>query len=181
MTRIRLKAKILDGYLQQVGQAWLSRTFQYRTAPEIFRLTNDQGASKYFRMHVEKYDKTAPTGELDELGQPIMAPTGETGYRVHHQPILPNGKIDPDQAKTYETMARFDVKVATGSSLPFNKAEKEQRLTKLFELGVIDDEELLTGIEYPNAEAVVARMAQKKAQAAAADAAAQGAPPPPAA
>lgn len=162
-TRIRQKSRNMDGYLQQVGSAWLSRLFQYRTAPEIFRLTNKQGAEKYFRMHVE----------------PMQAEDGTDGKRVTYQPYLENGQIDPDQQKIYETRAKFDVRVSTGSQLPFNKAEKEQKLTKLFELGVIDEEEVLKGSDYPNYQSVLARIQQKKAEAAAADAAAKGAPPPP--
>lgn len=181
-TRVRLKAKLLDGYLQQVGQAWLSRTFQFRSAPEIFRLTNADGASKYFRMHVEQYDKTEPM-EDPATGEVVEQPTGERGTRVHYQPFEENGLEDPTKARQYETTGRFDVRVSTGSSLPFNKAEKEQRLTKLFELGIVDEEEVLKGIEYPNFAAVLQRMAQKKAEAAQAEAAANGAPaaPPPAA
>ena len=177
-TRVRLKAKLLDGYLQQVGQAWLSRTFQFRSAPEIFRLTNNEGASKYFRMHVEQYDKTEPV--MDPMtGATTEQPTGERGTRVHYQPFEQNGQMDPEKARQYETQGRFDVRVSTGSSLPFNKAEKEARLTKLFELGIVDEEEVLKGTEYPNYEAVLQRMAQKKAEMAQAEAAAQGAPPPP--
>lgn len=174
-TRVRLKSKLLDGYLQQVGQAWLSRTLQYRTAPEIFRLTNAEGANKYFRMHVEPngYEKTGPDGQ----------PTGEMGTRVHYQPLEPGGGIDPEKGKVYELAGKFDVRVSTGSSLPFNKAEKEQRLTKLFELGIVDAEEVLKGTEYPNWQAVLQRMEQKKMQEQQAqmeaDAAAKGAPPPP--
>lgn len=168
-TRVRLKSKLLDGYLQQVGQAWLSRTLQYRTAPEIHRLTNNEGASRYFRMHVEHYEKT------DEQGQP----TGERGTRVHHQPLTAEG-MDPEAGRSYEIRGKFDVRVSTGSSLPFNKAAKEERLFKLYETGVIDEEELLKGLEYPNWQAVVQRMAQRKAQEAAAQAGA-GAPGQPAA
>lgn len=160
-TRIRQKARNLDAYLQQVGQAWLSRVFQYRTAPEIYRLTNQQGVEKYFRMHVEQ---------------------GEDGYRVTYQPYLENGQIDPEQQKVYETRAKFDVRVSTGSQLPFNKAEKEAKLLALFDRQIIDQEEVLKGSDYPNYEAVIARMQQAAQQAAMAQAQ-QQAPqqPPPAA
>lgn len=158
-TRIRLKAKLLDGYLQHVGRAWLSRTLQYRTAPEVYRLTNSEGATQYFRMHVEEYDKA------DEAGQP----TGERGRKLKYQPLQPGaGTLNPLEGKEFEVTGQFDVRVATGSSLPFNKAEKEDKLTKLFQLGVIDDEELLKGIEFPNFEAVILRKRQREAEAAAA-------------
>lgn len=173
-TRVRLKSKLLDGYLQHVGQAWLSRTMQFRTAPEIFRLTNDEGATKYFRMHIEHYPKTREVPD-PVTGGLVQEPTGETGHRAHYQPVGPNGQIDPEQGRVYELRGKLDVRVSTGSSLPFNKAEKETRLTKLYELGVIDEEELLKGLEYPNWQAVLQRMAEKKAAAAQAEADAQAA------
>lgn len=164
-TRVRLKSKLLDGYLQNVGQAWLSRTLQYRTAPEIFRLTNQQGVTKYFRMHVEHYDKVDGAG----------APTGERGTKVVHQPLTPGG-MDPTAANEYELRGKLDVRVSTGSSLPFNKAEKEEKLLKYFDRKIIDEEEVLKESEYPNYQAVLQRMAQRRAADAQAQAAAKGAP-----
>jgi hypothetical protein len=156
LTRIRQKSRNQDGYLQDVGRHWTSRTFQFRTAPEIFRLTSQDGANKYFRAYVEPYENDS----------------GEKMKRFNVTPYTENGKIDPTQGKTYETRAKFDVKVSTGSNLPFNKAEKEQRLLGLFDRGAIDRQELLKGSDYPNWEAVEQRMAQK--EAAAAQAQAQG-------
>jgi len=158
-TRIRQKARVMDYYLQNVGRHYASRVFQFKTAPEVYRITSNQGASQYFRMHVEPYDKT------DEMGQP----TGDTGTRVHVQPMGPDG-YDPTQAQVYEARASFDVKVTTGSSLPFAKAEKEQRLLNLFDRQIIDAQEVLKGVEYPNWEAVFNRMEQQKQQAAMAQA-----------
>lgn len=167
-TRIRLKSRIMDGYLQQVGQAYASRLFQFRTAEEIYRLTNDQGASKYFRLSVQPTQMQDPkTGAMVD------------GKQVNYQPYTENGQIDPSQAQQYQTQAKFDVRVSTGSSLPFNKAEKEQRLLAFFDRGIVDAEEVLKGTEYPNFEAVLQRIEAKAAQQAQMDAQAQGSPPPP--
>lgn len=171
-TRVRLKSKLMDAYLQQVGQAWLSRVFQFRTAPEVFRITNAEGASKYFRAHVEKYEAPNAEGQVEQK------------TKVHVQPYSTDaegnqtGQYDPEQAQQYELRGQFDARVSTGSSLPFNKAEKEQKLIKLYELGIIDEEEVLKGSDYPNYSAVLQRVAQKKEQEAQAAAAAKGAQPP---
>lgn len=162
-TRIRQKARNLDCFLQNVGQKYLSRVFQYYTAPEIVRLTGQDGAYKYFRMHVEKYDKT------DEMGQP----TGETGTRISVQPYTDAGLLDPTGAKVYEMRGKLDVRVATGSNLPFAKDEKEQKLLAFFDRGLIDAEEVLKNSEYNNWEAVLQRMEEKAQAAAAAEAQAQ--------
>lgn len=155
-TRIRQKARNLDFYLQQVGQQYLSRVFQFYSTPQIVRLTGDQGASQYFRMHVEPLDdgtKKMTVTPYTDNGQEDVAATAEFGIR-----------------------GAFDVKVATGSSLPFARAEKQGELEKLFQLGIIDAEEVLKGSDYPNYEAVLQRVDAKKQADAQAAAAAQ--PPP---
>lgn len=168
-TRIRQKARNLDYYLQNLGRQYVSRVFQFKTAPEVYRITGKDGAQKYFRMHVDQYDK------LDEMGQP----TGERGVRVNVQPMTAGG-IDPMQAKVFELRGKLDVRVSTGSSLPFAKAEKEQKLLGLFDRGIIDEEEVLKGTDYPNWEAVLQRVEQRKMQAAQAEAAAKSGQPAPA-
>ncbi len=177
-TRIRQKARNLDVYLQQVGQQWLSRTFQFRTAPQMYRLTGKDGVNKYFRMHVENYDITQPHPETGEA-----IPTGETGKRVTVQPYGQNPETgqysaNPEDLRQYETRGKFDVRVTTGSSLPFAKAEKEQRLLNLFDRQIIDAEEVLKDSEFPNYQAVLLRMQQKAAAAAQSQAQTGGAPPP---
>jgi hypothetical protein len=164
-TRLRLKARLVDYYLQDLGRQWLSRTFQYRTAPEMYRLTGRDGSQKYFRMHVEKYDKTEEVEQVDEMGNVSMVeqPTGEVGQRAVVQPYGENGMMSLDDQRVFEIRAKFDVRVTTGSSLPFAKAEKETRLLQLFDRGIIDIEEVLKSSEYPNYEAVMQRMQQAAA------------------
>ncbi len=175
-TRIRQKQRNLDGYLQNVGQQFVSRVFQFKTAPEIYRLTGNDGATKYFKMHVEEYDKvgevTNPvTGEVDS------GPTGETGQRVVVQNYGANGQLNLDAMRVYEQRGKFDVRVSTGSNLPFAKAELEEKLLAYLNAGVIDVEEVLKRSEYPNYEAVLQRMRDAAAAQAQAEAAAQVPPP----
>lgn len=186
-TRIRQKARNMDYYLQSLGQQYLSRVFQFYTVPRIFRLTGNQGAQKYFRMHVEHYDKTELQQSVDPLTGEVSqqeVPTGEKGMRMHVQPYSvdetgrPTGQYNPLEARQYEIRGKFDVRVNTGSALPFAKAEKEERLFKLFQLQAIDQEELLKGLDYPNYQAIMQRMQQAAQQAAMAQAQQQGQPVP---
>lgn len=165
-TRLRQKSRNADYYLQDVGRQWLSRTFQYRSAPEMYRLTGKDGVQNYFRMHVEQYDKVQEQEVMDPAtGQMtvLQVPTGEIGRRMIVQPYGQGGAMDIAQQKVYEIQGKFDVRVSTGSSLPFAKAEKEAKLLNLFDRGIIDAEEVLKGTDFPNWEAVLQRQ-QMKAQ-----------------
>jgi hypothetical protein len=157
-TRIRQKARNMDYYLQKVGQHYYSRVMQFYSAPRIVRLTNNQNATKYFRMHIE----TTPN------------PDGTQSRVLKKMPYTNQGLEDPTQYQEFPIKGSFDVRVSTGSTLPFAKAEKEQKLLNLFDRGIVDAEEVLKGTDYPNWQAVLARIQQQQAQAAQAQAAAKG-------
>lgn len=182
-TRLRLKSRHLDAFLQKIGQLYVERVMQFYTAPQIVRVTGDDDGYKYFKFHVETM--------LDPEGNEMTGEDGRPRKKavvrdfVQHQET---GKISESiQATEYEIHGSFDVKVSTGSSLPFAKNEAAEKAIKLYTLvqppggGVIDDEELLKAMDYPNWESVLNRMNIKKAQMAAqAQAqAAQNPPPPP--
>ena len=164
-TRIRQKARNLDVYLQSVGQQWVSRTMQFTTAPQVYRLTNDQNVTQFFKMRVEPYARA----------------DGSEGKRALVEQYNADGQMDPETGlSVYEIAGDFDVKVATGSALPFAKAEKEAKLNGLFDRGIIDAEEVLKQSEYPNYQAVLQRMQEKAAMAAEAEMMAKAGPPMPA-
>lgn len=162
-TRLRLKARHLDSFIQQMGQLYVSRVFQFYTAPRIFRLTNDQGAAQYFKMHIEPV--------MDEMGQPVTNPDGTPARKALVRSYLQNpetGEYSEDlEAKEFQVRGKFDVKVGTGSSLPFAKAEKFAQAEKMFTMGAIDQQALLEASDYPNWETIMARMEAKAAEAAA--------------
>lgn len=172
-TRIRQKIRNLDGYLQDFGQQYSSRVMQHYTAPRVFRLTDKDGTDKYFRMHIDhrqyeighpEYDETQP-----DRTRPIAVMQNYTN----------GGSLNPEMNE-YELRGELDVRVNTGSSLSFDKARNEERLFRLFKAGIIDQEEVLKGMDYPNWEAVMQRM-QANAQAQAAAEQQQKAVPPQAA
>jgi hypothetical protein len=65
-----------------------------------------------------------------------------------------------------EIKGEFDVSVSTGSTLPFLKAQKAQDAKDYFNMGLIDQEEVLKTVDWPNYQAVMARMDAKAQQAA---------------
>lgn len=144
-TRERLKMKNLDAYLQDLGLQYASRVMQFYTAPRVFRLTNKDGTEKYFRMSISK------------------TPEGVTQALVHR---FTDANLLNPTSETYQLRGKLDVRVTTGSSLPFSKSQAEKRALSLFDRGIIDAEEVLKSMEYPNWEAILQRMQVKAEQAA---------------
>jgi hypothetical protein len=146
LTRVRQKSRNLDMYLQSLGQQYASRVMQFYTAPRVFRLTNNEGATRYFKASFQE-------------GKAYVQQWNGTGYEMPME---------------LEARGKLDVRVTTGSSLPFARAEKEQKLLSLFDRGIIDAQEVMKGMDFPNWEAILNRVQEKQAQAAAAQQAAGG-------
>lgn len=144
-TRLRLKSRNIDAFLQDFGKQYLSRVFQFYSVPRIVRVSGDENAEQFFHFHVEKLEQ--PDG---------------TSKNIAH---VTNYEAGIPMSKQYEITSDFDVRVSTGSALPFSKESKSNQSMKLFQLGVIDDEELLKNLDYPNFESVLQRVGQKKQQA----------------
>jgi len=150
-TRIRQKSRILDNYLQTLGQQYLAFVFQYYTIPQIVRVTNKDNPllQDYFKFHVDV--QVDENGESKKVARITPYNLTDQGYKEGDEKILALNK-------------KFDVKVTTGSSLPFSKVEKEQRLFNLYDRQIIDAEQVLKDMEYPNYQAILARTQQKQLQ-----------------
>lgn len=151
LTRVRLKARLLDMFLQEVGQMYLSRVFQFYTAPQIFRITNNDKSNEYFKFSVSE--------QADEYGNTKKV------FKI--KPIIQVGNeaVEGDEM-VMKTDGKFDVIVDSGSSLPFAKMEKMDMAFQLFDRQVLDAQGLLEDIDYPNKETLLARLQEKQAQAA---------------
>lgn len=149
-TRIRQKAKNLEAYLQDVGRQYKSLVLQFYTAPRLYRLTNNQGVNQYFKMHIEHAD--------DGQGNQ------KKYFNIEH--IDPMTGLSGGLNK-YQLSADLDVVATMGSSLPFNKENKRRELLEYFDRGIVDAEEVLKGVDYPNREAVLQRVKEQQAQQAA--------------
>lgn len=150
-TRLRQKTRNIDTFMQNFGQMYISRVFQYYTAPRVFRITDNQNSSKYFKFHV---DQTIDpnTGEAVKVAK----------VRRYNQGDDKKYYLGAEQQ--FEIRQRFDVKIATGSALPFEKSRIESQSFNLFDRGIIDAEEVLKNIRYPNSESVMKRMQEKAMQ-----------------
>lgn len=147
-TRLRQKSRNLDAFMQNFGQMYLSRVFQYYTSPRVFRITNNQNAVNYFKFHVDS----------DQEGNKVA--------RVRQYTMGDDNKFYLAPEMQYNLQGRYDVKISTGSSLPFEKSRVEQQTLNLFDRGILDAEEVLKNLKYPNSEQVLKRQAEKAAMAA---------------
>jgi len=153
-TKIRGKGRNVEFFLKDIGDLMVSRILQFYTVPRIIRLTSNEESSKYFRFvineNVDESGEVQKFAEVSDFQEQIDPITGETRY-VEGMP------------RQIPLKSRLDVRVNVSSSLPFAKDAKYARAEKLFDKQIIDTEEYLTEIEYPNREKVLNRL-RKQAQ-----------------
>lgn len=148
-TRIKQKQRNLDAMVRDMGRQYVDIVLENYTQSRVFRVTNDQSGTKYFKFRVDKVlvdGKTQLVGKIRNFIQ-------NDGESIAMS----------DEEQEFFISGRFDVKVNTGTSLPFAVADKENKSFSLFDRGIIDEEEVLNNIEYPNKEKVIQKLMERKA------------------
>lgn len=148
-TRIKQKQRNLDAMVRDMGRQYVDIVLENYTKSRVFRVTNDQTGTKYFKFRV---DKVLVDGKTQLVGK-IRNYVQTDGESIAMS----------DQEQEFFISGRFDVKVNTGTSLPFAVADKETKSFSLFDRGIIDEEEVLNNIEYPNKEQVIQKLMERKA------------------
>ena len=154
-TRIKQKQRNLDATVRNFAKLYSDIVLEKYTKNRVFRVTNDEGSTQYFRFRVEHREDEK--GEKQNVGilREFVETQGEMAIAAEDKEFLIAG--------------RFDVRVNTGSSLPFAIADKEQKAFGLFDRQIIDEQEVLDQIDYPNKEQVLERLkARRQAEAEAA-------------
>lgn len=144
-TRPRMKNRNLDAFLQDCGYLMAERYMQFYTQPRVMRITNEEGFPETIEFQMD------PNGENVSIRR---TPDGET----------------PGMPETHQIKGMPDIRVTSGSALPFAKAQKSQTALTYFNAGAIDREELLRAVDWANPEEVLKRMEEKEAMAAQAEA-----------
>lgn len=141
-TRPRMKNRFLDSCLQDIGELVLKLYLQFYKSQRVYRITNKEGYPEYVQFVISEDGKAAQIGRIstDESGQASNQPQENVNVK-----------------------GEYDVQVVSGSALPFSKAQKGQTALAYFNAGAIDQDELLTAVDWPNKEQVLLRM-QKAAQ-----------------
>lgn len=149
-TRVRLKTRILDeSFLREMGRQYVQLVLKNYTVPRVRRVTDVNGVEKYFKFHVEH----------NQIGEETKFVVNYQKYEEREGQLIPGPNLDRAIAGS------FDVRVNTVSALPFARAEAEAKAFRLAEAGIIDAEELLKAIEWPNVEAVVQRLNERRREA----------------
>lgn len=162
-TKLRLKARNLEGALKDAGELMVSRILQFYTDVRVVRITDNQGATKYFKFSINE--------NLDESG--LITRTAD----IQKSSVDPDtGEIIDEGLEEVAIKGNLDIIVSTGTTLPFAKAQKSAQARQLFVDGVIDAEEYLKAIDYPNREKIVDKLNKKKEEEAMAMAQGAGEP-----
>lgn len=176
-TRPRMKNRNLEAALQDAGELILLRYMQFYTQPRMWRITSKEGYPQF----IEFYMPDVEVGVDPKTNIPITKKVA----KIRKQTTMPDGSQQVQTSQT-DVKGMPDVRVTTGSALPFAKAQKSQTALSLFNAGAIDQEALLDTIDWPDYEEVIKRMQaqaqaaqQAKAQAAQQAQQGKGAPPPP--
>jgi hypothetical protein len=157
-TRIRQKMRNMNITLTQLGELYVQMCLYHYNAPRVFRITGQDGAAKYFKVHMTEKEITDPktkkkrTVKVAQVIDYEKDPTGKTIVEKPMRELMLSGSLD--------------VTASAGSGLPFAKAEKEDKLLRYWERGIIDTEELLRETEYPNYQAVMKRVGNIVSEAA---------------
>jgi hypothetical protein len=167
-TKIRTKSRNLEVFLKEIGDLMFDRIMRYYSLPRVVRISNNPNAAKYFKFHITESEDEQGTVSKTATIQPFE--TNEMGEQMW---------MEPQEIKI---KSRVDIRFAVGTSLPFAKAAKAQLAEKLFDKQIIDAEEYLTQIDYPNKEKIIEKLnrQQQMSAAPAPGMSGPGAPPPPA-
>ena len=166
-TKLRLKGRHIEAWLTKVGQQFASRILQFYSIPRIVRLTDNEGAEQFFKVAIDE--------TLDEMGETQRVATVQSFEQVTEADGVE--RMVPTETRQFEIKGNLDIRITTGTSLPFARAKKEAQAKELYSLGIYDAEDLLTDMEHPRKEQILEKFnqrqlaqAQAEAQAAALEA-----------
>lgn len=148
-TRIRLKERNLQQALIQLGFLVVATMMQYYTEPRVVKITGRNEWPDYFEFWLE--DSGDPNKPLIANMQNFVKT--DRGYER---------KLEINRAAPSRGL--FDIEVTGGTSLPFQKEKRGTLARELYKAKVIDEEDLLDALEWPNKEKALRKIEQRKIQ-----------------
>lgn len=151
-TRIRLKERNLQGSLQQLGTQIVALMLQYYKEPRVARITGkDNQWPQYFEFFIEEPEEGKYVFNKKNYARQMNTDTNRPVYV-------------PELAYTQTpvTKGMMDVKVMSGTSMPWAKTSRANIAFRLFDSKAIDAQELLKALEWPNADKISEKMKQEQ-------------------
>jgi hypothetical protein len=148
-TRLRQKARNLNEFLKDIGKLITSRILQFYTEPRVERMVGTDEANQFFRFHIDEQDS-----ESGPLKVAVM-------QEVQAQP---DGSMVAGEPVVLEIKDNLDLRIDTGTELPLRKARRKADAKELFQAGIIDEEDLLEAMDWPNKERTLNKLQERKAQ-----------------
>jgi hypothetical protein len=158
-TKIRGKGRNVEMFLKEAGNLMVDRVLQFYQLPRVERITNNTNAAEYFKFHITEVQDMA--GAAAEVGATVpnkiahIVPMEQATDPMTGEKGGPYVEGAPIQIPI---KSKLDVKINVGSSLPFAKLENRQMAENLFEKGIIDVEEYLKQIDYPNRDKILQKL-----------------------
>lgn len=149
-TRIRLKERNLQVSLSKMGFMLVQLFMQFYKTPRVARITGQAEWPEYFEYYVEE----TPDGYL-------------MNQRPYQYDEAAKKYVPGEYQTTGPTRGIFDVKILSGTSLPFAKTEKMNLALKLYQMGALTLEGLLNQLEWPNAAQEIRKIQEQQQVAAA--------------
>jgi hypothetical protein len=149
-----MKNRTLDMALTDAGEIMVKRIMQFYDKPRVWRITNKEGYPEYIEFYMPTIEET------DDNGKIVQKKIAE----IKRISTMPDGTQNI-QTSQLNVKGIPDVRVTSGSSLPYAKAQKAQTALTYFNAGAIDDQELLKAVDWPNYQEVLRRMAKLKMEA----------------
>ena len=156
-TRIRLKERNLNVSLSKLGRLVISRMMQYYRLPRMVKITGENSWPEFFEWHIEDTDH----------GKILYK---KRGYEYDEEQLE---YMQQDWKAGEPSKGLFDVKVVSGTSLPFLKGKRAQLSLQLHDRQIIDGQEVLKSNDWPRQDEVLRRVEEQRQAAAEAAAAVQ--------
>lgn len=145
--RMRLKVRNLENALKQLGEIWLGFIQEFYTTERVFRVVGNSLAKLQQPLTKDMFFSiNQPQGGMS------IGPDGSPAPAQIMNPIPPLGAAD------------FDVRIGPGSTLPISRVARFGQVVQMFQLGIVDDEEVLKNSGLPHWDEILQRSRMWKQQ-----------------
>lgn len=138
--RMRLKVRNMENSIKRLGELLVKMIQKYYNMERVFRVAGNDS------MKLEK-PVTQDGAQYLTINQPMSG-----GFDAMGQP-----QVEMQNAIPPVTEAEFDVRIGVGSTLPVSRSTQFQKVITLFQMGIVDDEEVLKNSGLPHWEDVLVR------------------------